>query len=61
MKIGDAIVKSMKAYYEGLTPQELKAASPKGLKYTKKYFDKVGKEHDIEPVDLKKKGSKSGY
>jgi hypothetical protein len=61
MNLTQAIVKSMKAYYEGLTPQELKAASPKGIKYTKKYFDKVGKENDIEPIDLKKKGSKSGY
>ena len=60
MKMSDAIIKSMKAYYNGLSPQELKAASPKGLKYNKKYFDKVGKEHDIEPVDLKK-DKKSGY
>jgi hypothetical protein len=61
MDIRTAIIKSMKAYYNGLTPQELKAASPKGMKYTKKYFDKVGKDYDIEPVELKKGKGKSGY
>lgn len=60
MDLRKAIIKSMKAYYEGLSPTELKAASPKGIKYTKKYFDKVGKENDIDPVDLKK-DKKNGY
>lgn len=60
MDLRTAFIKSMKAYYNGLTPQELKSVSPKGIKYTKKYFDKVGKENGIDPVDLKK-GKKSGY
>lgn len=54
MDIRTAIIKSMKAYYEGKSPQELKAVSPKGIKYTKKYFDKVGKEYDVEPYEFKK-------
>lgn len=65
MDLTTAIVKSMKAYYKGVIPTASKSASPKGLKYTKKYFDKVGEENNIKPFDIKdvkkKKGGKRGY
>jgi uncharacterized protein YpuA (DUF1002 family) len=54
MDIRTAIIKSMKAYYEGKSPQELKAVSQKGIKYTKKYFDKVGEENGVKPYEFKK-------
>ena len=58
MDIRTAIIKSMKAYYAGKTPTELKGAS-KSMKYTKKYFDKVSQENDIKPYEPK--GKKNGY
>ncbi len=59
MELNKVFMKSMKAYYEGKLPGELKSASPKGIKYTKKYFDKVGAENGIDPYELKKsKGKK---
>jgi hypothetical protein len=64
MDLTEAIAKSMRAYYKGVVPTASKSASPKGLKYTKKYFDKVGSDNGIEPFDLEKagkKGKKSGY
>lgn len=41
--------KAIKAYFEGLTPDELKGASSKRMKYGKKYFDAMGEEFGIEP------------
>jgi len=41
--------KAIKAYFEGLTPDELKSVSSKRMKYTKKYFDSMGEEFGIEP------------
>lgn len=63
MDLTTAIKKSMKAYYSGKAMTELKNSSPKGIKYTKKYFDKVGLENGIDPVELKasKKDTKRGY
>lgn len=73
MTFEDAIVKSIKSYFKGVEPSELMKASPKRMKYTKKYFDAVGEEHGVDPVDLKKsdksssktkpvgKENKSGY
>lgn len=52
------IRKAIKAYFEGLTPTELKTATSKRPKYTKKYFDAVGEEHGIEPAYQKKKEGK---
>lgn len=54
MDFRQAIIKSMKAYYKGLTPDELRGVSEKEPKYDKKYFDKVGSENGIEAIDLKK-------
>jgi hypothetical protein len=44
-----ALRKSIKAYFEGLPTLEL-SKSGKKSQYTKKYFDKVGKEFGIEPI-----------
>lgn len=55
MTLQDAIIKSMKAYYSGLTAKELNGATGKRAKFTKSYFDKVGREHGIEPFELKRK------
>jgi hypothetical protein len=52
MNLQDALVKSMREYYKGKTLDSLKGASPKGLKYTKKYFDKIAAENNIEPYKL---------
>lgn len=52
-----AIIKSMKAYYNGVEPSELNGLGKKP-KYSKKYFDKVGSEYAIEPYSLKKKEEK---
>lgn len=55
MNFKQAIIASMKSYYQGLTPDELRGASNKKMKYSKKYFDRVGSDHGIEPFDPKKK------
>ena len=54
-----AIVKSMRAYYSGMSPKELNGATGKRAKYSKSYFDKVGRENNIEPYEIKK-GPKRG-
>lgn len=59
MDIHKAVIMSMRAYYKGLGPKELNASSGKRAKYSKTYFDKVGREYDIEPFEPKK-GKKSG-
>ena len=38
------IRRAVKAYFEGLTPDELKSAAGRRPKYTKKYFDALGEE-----------------
>lgn len=50
-----AIEKSVRAYWKGVAPVETMKASGK-KKYDKKYFDKVGRENNIDPFELK--GSK---
>lgn len=61
MTFHEAVVKSMRAYYSGLSPKELNGASGKRPKYAKSYFDKVGREYSIEPYEVKKKkGTPSG-
>jgi len=52
MNFREAVIKSMKAYYKGQTPEKLSSLSPKKAKYTKKYFDKVSKDLGIETVDF---------
>lgn len=54
MDWSEAIVKAMKAYYAGMSPKELNGATGKRPKYNKSYFDKVGREYQIEPYELKK-------
>lgn len=61
MTFEDAIVKSIRSYIKGVEPSELMKATPKRTKYTKKYFDAVGQEHGIEPLELKKGSKKNGY
>jgi len=58
MKREEFIRKAIKAYFEGLTPTELKATTSKRPKYTKKYFDAVGEEYSIEPAYKKDKEEK---
>lgn len=60
MNLLDAMKKSMKAYYSGISPKELNGASGKKPKYGKTYFDKVGRENNIEPYELKKGKRKYG-
>lgn len=55
MDFRKAVIASMKAYYQGRTPEELRSSSPKKMKYSKKYFDRVGADHGIEEIDPKKK------
>lgn len=49
-----AIKKAMKSYYGGSAPKELNNSTGKRAKYSKGYFDKVGREYGIEPYELKK-------
>lgn len=56
MTFEEAFRKSVKAYFDGLAPSALHKTAEKKPRYTKKYFDKVGKEYDIEPV-----GKEKGY
>lgn len=58
MTFHEAIVKAMKAYYSGMSPKELNASSGKKAKYSKSYFDKVGREYGVEPYELKKGGKR---
>lgn len=53
-----AIIKSMRAYYAGQGPSELNKTSGKRAKYSKSYFDKVGREYNIEPFEPKKSKDK---
>lgn len=55
MTFEDAIKKAIKAHFKGLSPEQLRGPSGKKTKYTKKYFDKVGEEYEIEPYELKGK------
>lgn len=48
MTFEEAVRNSMKAYWNGMTPDKLNKASDKRLKYTKKYFDKMMKDYEIE-------------
>lgn len=59
MTFEEAIVKSIRSYFKGVEPSELTKATPKRSKYNKKYFDSVGEEHGISPVELKKKLEKN--
>lgn len=43
--------KAVKAYFKGLTPDELKVSSGKRPKYTKKYFDSFGEEQELGKID----------
>lgn len=61
MTFRDAIIKSMRAYYKGVSPEKLASTSPEKMKYTKKYFDKVGKDFGVDPVDLDEYKKKKGY
>lgn len=54
-----AIVKSMKSYYSGMSAKEFNGTTGKRAKYSKSYFDKVGREYGIEPYEIKK-AKKSG-
>lgn len=50
MKLEDAYLKSIRKYFnENFTPEELQGASPKKLKYNKRYFDNVGEQYGIKP------------
>lgn len=60
MNFHEAVVKSMKAYYEGMSAKELNGTGGKRAKYSKSYFDKVGREYGVEPFELKKKAPKDG-
>lgn len=61
MTFEEAIRKSVKAYWKGKTPENLKK-SVKQMKYTKKYFDRFEKETFGEAPsdedDKKRKGKK---
>ena len=48
MTFEEAIRNSMKAYWNGVTPEKLGKSSDKRLKYSKKYFDKMMKDNDIK-------------
>lgn len=54
MKIEDAIVKSIRKWFEGNTFDELKNVATKRVKYHKGYFDSVGENFGIEPYEVKK-------
>jgi len=51
MDFSQALRASVKAYFNGQQPEQLFKAqgSGKKAKYTKKYFDKMGKSFGIEP------------
>ncbi len=57
MTFEEAVRKAMRAYYTEVTLPE--KGPKKKMKYTKKYFNSVGKEYGIEEVDLKK--GRKGY
>lgn len=53
MTFEEAFEMMAKKYFEGLTSSELRGDSGKKPKYTKKYFDKVAKDYEINQDDLK--------
>lgn len=44
MQIRDAIRRSIKSYWKGREPEELRKVSKGKTKYNKKYFDKIDSE-----------------
>ena len=55
MTFEEAVRKSIKAYFKGVTPDTMsKARGDKKLKYTKKYFDKVSEDFDIDTIEMDK-------
>jgi len=50
MTFEEAIRKAIKAYFDGLGPDQFTQAHGKKQKYNKKYFDRVGKANGIEPL-----------
>jgi len=47
----EMVRRAVKAYFKGLSPDELKVTSGKRMKYTKKYFDAFGEEEGLGKVD----------
>lgn len=60
MDFREAVIRSMRAYYKGMSPEKLSSVSSKKMKYTKKYFDKVGKDFGVDPIDLDEYKKKKG-
>lgn len=52
MTFEEAFRKSALQYFKGLSPDELKLASDKKNKYSKKYFDKIAMKNEIDQSDL---------
>jgi len=57
MTFEEAIIKSIKKYYEGTDPVELNTASGKKPKYTREYFDEL-EEELLNPPKKKRKKKK---
>lgn len=58
MTFEEAVIKSVKAFYDGKTPQELLSVKP-SKKFNKEYFDRL-EEQVLGSKKSKKKGAKDG-
>lgn len=48
MNLNEAFIKSIKAYFEGASLDEMEATTETKLKYTKEYFDNISKEFGLD-------------
>jgi hypothetical protein len=53
MTFEEAFLKSARQYFKGIEAEELRGASGKRAKYTKKYFDAIGEENGFPSIDKK--------
>lgn len=53
MTLQDAILKSIRKYFDGVNPTELRNISTKRTKFKKEYFDQLGSEYNIKPYGEK--------